>query len=211
MLFRSPSAAPSGGGRKLVLKGKRKLTVRTATHLEPPVEEGDSEMSAEEESAAYAAQNRRPRLKTLRERRALVEADGSEEAPKDNVGAKIALFVGGIFGVIVVVGLLLFWFVQSGESDAREKRSAAVQKTQDDVRASFTKTREFALKAQTDLDVAASEAEQACAKQTKEMRQVLSGRYTERVLDLLRPAPTKELRDAIASTNTAPEIGRAHV
>ena len=147
----APSAAPSGGGRRLVLKGKRKLTVRTATHLEPPVAEGDSEMSAEEESAAYAAQNRRPRLKTLRERRALVEADGSEEAPKDNVGAKIALFVGGIFGVIVVVGLLLFWFVQSGESDAREKRSAAVQKTQDDVRASFTKTREFALKAQTDL------------------------------------------------------------
>ncbi|MGN0854279.1 MAG: protein kinase [Kiritimatiellia bacterium] len=170
-----PLATPTAGGRKVVLKAKRKLTVRSTTQ------------TGQEVGEAPAA------------------APVPEPPPKDNLGAKIALFIGGIIGAIVLVVLILWGVTVSRDSSKRAKAAAGILQDAERIRSSLQKTHDAAEALVRDVAEKADAAEAACRAPTEEIRALIADKYTDGVLALLNPPRTKELEEAIASTNQVAE------
>lgn len=195
----APMATPTTGGRKLVLKTKRKLTVHSAAQMEPSEEMEDVPEMEEEETYASSG---RPRLKTKRGRRlATPMAEIPEQPPSDNLGLKVALFIGGIIGVIVLIALILWGVTASKSSNKRAQAAASVVQDAGRIRASLEKTREAAKVLSEDIREKAETAMAECVAPAAKIRALLADTYSDGVLALLNPPRTKELNDAIASTN----------
>jgi len=126
--------------------------------------------------------------------------DEDDEEGGGNLGLKV---VGVVVGVVVLIAAVvggLIWYqisskkAQEAEIQAQicsqtEKASAAIADT-------VIKAKAFA----DDFDTFARRAVDECEKPTAELSRILPQEHAA----LLKPGPTKELLDAIASTNEAP-------
>ncbi|MBQ3672516.1 MAG: protein kinase [Kiritimatiellae bacterium] len=179
-------------GKKLVMK-KKGFKVKTATSAAaaedggdvPPLEDGSAE-GAEEQ----------PKKKT---------DDDEEEG--GSLGLKVVVVVVGVVALIgAVVGGLVWYQVAHARAEERE-RQAQIARGFSDAKTALKNTREKAVAFAENFETFASEAVADCQRATDQFRKILSDRYSQSVLDQLKPAPTAELLEAIASTNaSAPAV-----
>ncbi len=118
-------------------------------------------------------------------------------------GGKVAAVVGGVIGAILIVVGGLFWYQASAKKAREAEELAGLNRNSQKARSSLEDTRSAAIKLADSKDTFAEETLKACRKYTKDLEDALSERYADSVLAMLHPAPTKELLDAIASTNVA--------
>ncbi|MBQ6136709.1 MAG: hypothetical protein IJI73_05005, partial [Kiritimatiellae bacterium] len=189
--------ATSAGGKRLKFRSRRRLTTErvatpTAGQDEPkddiPEDVPDIEEAVEEGG-------RRGRGKSA------AKSAGDEDG--GGVGGKVAMVVGGVIGLIALVVGALVWYKVAAEKARADEEQAQIERGFDKARSSIAKTKNVAIKFADEFDEFANEAIEDCKKPTEELRRILSARYTDSVIAMLRPPPSAELMAAIASTNTA--------
>ena len=124
--------------------------------------------------------------------------DADEEDEKGgNLGLKVAIFVIG--GLLVIGGVIggLVWFKVSSEAAREAEAQAEIQKGYSTAKSAIEDTVSKASKFADEFDSFAQRAIEACEKPTEELIKILP----EDQGKMLKPQPTKELLDAIASTN----------
>ena len=117
------------------------------------------------------------------------------------LGAKVVLaVVGGIVLVGAVVGGLVWYTISSKRAEEAAVQAqivAGIEKA----RGAINDTKSGAEKFADEFDVFAARATEECQKPTDELAKILPAEQAER----LKPGPTQELLDAIASTNEVPK------
>ena len=184
------------GAKKISIRPRRKLSVHRD---EEGAEDEAAEESPEESSGGK-------RVKGLKARR-LSNGDSSDSGDEEgNVGGKATLFVVGIIALVgAIIGGLVWYQVADAKARAEELRQSIIRGISA-ARNSIAKTKDGALKFADEFDRFAAEAVADCQRPSDKLREILSKRYTESVLDMLKPAPTAELLAAIASTNVVEAV-----
>jgi hypothetical protein len=179
-------------GKKLVMK-KKGFKVKTATGALPKpaaVEDGDGGEAPPLEDGSAEGAEEQPKKKT---------DDDEEEG--GSLGLKVVGVVVGVVALIgAVVGGLVWYQVAHARAEERE-RQAQIARGFSDAKTALKNTREKAVAFAENFETFASEAVADCQRATDQFRKILSDRYSQSVLDQLKPAPTAELLEAIASTN----------
>ena len=143
---------------------------------------------------------------------AVDEAEGKSSSDDDeddegggNLGLKVAgVVVGVVVLVAAVVGGLVWYQVSSKNAQDAEMRAQILEQTEKASTAiadTVSKARKFA----DEFDAFAMRAVVECEKPTAELSKMLPPEHAA----MLKPGPTKELLDAIASTNEAPAAAEA--
>ena len=165
-------------GKRLSIKPRRRLTVTR----EEATEGGEQ-----------------PEEDTGRNRR--LSNGSSDDDDGGNVGGKATLFVVGIIALVgLIIGGLVWYQVADAKARAREKQEQ-IDRGIASARNSLSKIRAGAVKFADEFDAFATEAVADCQRPSDQLRQALSARYADCVLDMIKPPPTAELLEAIASTN----------
>ena len=175
------STAVAGGPRRMTtVRGRRMMMKRPAGATVKKLAEEDEEEPVESKKRS----------------RAHVEEDDDEEEG-GNLGAKVfGTIAGVILLVAAVIGGLVWYQIADKKSRAAEEQAqitAGIEKARAAIRDTMANARKFA----DDFDTFAAQATAECEKPTKRLMSLLP----EDVGSQLKPGPTKELLDAIASTN----------
>ena len=181
------SAKPAGktvaGTRRMVVRGRRTtMTKRAGMTVKRKLDGEEGDEGAADENVKKSAD------------------DDDEEEGGGNLGLKVVLFVVG--GLLLIGGVIggLVWFKVS--SEAAEKAAVAAQiqggfnKASEAIADTVKKANEFA----DEFDTFAQKAIDECQKPTDQLYKILPPEHAK----LLKPATSKELEDAIASTNDVP-------
>ncbi|MBR2839228.1 MAG: serine/threonine protein kinase, partial [Kiritimatiellae bacterium] len=131
------------------------------------------------------------------DRKPTKEDDSDEEEGGGNLAAKV---VGVIVGVIALVGIViggLVWYQVSNrraqEAELIAQITGGIEKARSAIRSTVASAQKFA----DEFDAFAAKAVAEVEKPTEELKKMLSKEEAA----LLKPAPSKELLDAIAATN----------
>ena len=128
------------------------------------------------------------------------DSNDEEEEGGGNLGLKVVgVVVGVILLVVAVVGALVWYQISAKKAQEREFQEQVVSQTEkasSAIAETVVKARSFA----DDFDAFAKRAKEECEKPTAELSKMLPPEQ----VSLLKPGPTKELLDVIASTNDAP-------
>ena len=194
----APSAAPARkGGKRLMIKGKRRMTLKTGTSAEPPsgAEGGGEEPAPEGETSAEGGAETAP--------------SGGEETPAGKKQMTIGKMIGlGALGVVVVLALAaggLIWYVQSSRAKAERERIALMNAKADEARlaikATLKSSRDFA-----DLVVGLREKSEKEVKEASDaFLAMLDPDMREACRPVLIPPETKDYLDAVAYSNKVAE------
>lgn len=127
-------------------------------------------------------------------------AAADEDEQGGNLLVKVILFV--IVGILLVAGIGggLWWFVVSDKRAKAAEEQRQVLQGHEKARTAVADTVSHAVKFADEFDEFAQKAVAACEEPTKELAKLLKPEHAK----LLKPGPTKELLDAIASTNETP-------
>ena len=121
--------------------------------------------------------------------------------PPKNVGAMVGAVIGGVVLLFLVVALLLFWFVSSSHKaeEARIQRevTGAQEAARKSIDTNIQKTQDF----MSDLEGYCGEAVRIVEDTTAQVVRMLSDQNVTR--EMLVPAPSKELLDAMAAADAA--------
>ncbi len=188
---RQPTTA--AGGKKIVLKPKKRFTTK------PRLTETDS--AAEGGGGIPSSDGEEPAKTPAFARNLSNGSDDSAEEDEGGVGGKVLMVVGSIIGVVVLVAGGLIWYQVADRKSRAAELQAQIQKGFFSARDSLAKTKSAALKFADEFDAFAAEAVEDCQRPTDRLGKILSAAYSDDVIAMLKPAPTKELLDAIASTN----------
>ena len=134
------------------------------------------------------------------------ESEDDEEEEGGNLGVKVALFiVGGILLVGAIVGGLIWFKVSAAAAEQRAletQLNTAYSNAKDAIADTVKKANAFA----DEFEAFAKKATDECEKTTAELSKILPEEHAK----LLKPELSKELLDAIASTNApAPAAAEA--
>ncbi|MBQ7650314.1 MAG: serine/threonine protein kinase, partial [Victivallales bacterium] len=188
----NPTAKPAGGttvGNRMNMRTRRAIRpgMRPGTSIKrkpPSGESGDEGALDETEKPSHS------------------DDDEDDEENGGNLGLKV---VGVVVGVIVliaaVVGGLVWYQISAKNARERELQTQIAEQTTkatDAIADTIRKANAFA----DDFDVFAKRAVEECEKPTAELTKMLPPEHAA----LLKPGPTKELLDAIASTNDAAPV-----
>ena len=186
--------AAAGGGKKVMIRPKRKLSVHRAAEPSEP----EAAEEAVEEAPAKGFKGRR-----------LSNGTDSDSDDEGNVGGKATLFVVGIIALVgAIIGGLVWYQVADAKARAAELQ-ASIERGISFARTAIAKTRDAAAKFADEFDNFAAEAVKDCQRPTDKLREILSKRYADSVIEMLKPGPTAELIAAIASTNVVAEAAPA--
>ncbi len=174
------AAGSSSGGKKLVVKSKKRISVKKRVADDEAAEASDAP-----ETPAPAPE---------------------EEDEEGGVGGKVLMVIGGVIGAIVLIAGGLVWYQVADKKARAAELAAQIQKGFTSAHESLAKTKEAAIKFADEFDVFAAEAVADCQRASDSLTKLLSPVYADSVIAQLKPAPTKELLDAIASTNPAPVV-----
>ena len=174
-----PLARPAAvnGTRRMTMRTRRGPMVRapggTTIKKHLPGEEGDEETKTSSSS-------------------------DDEEEEGGNLGLKVALFVIG--GVLLIGGVVggLFWYQYADKKAREEERQHTISTNIAKARAAVQDIRKATEKFETEFAEFATKATKKADDLTAELSRLLPDWK-----DSFKPGPTKELLDAIASTNTA--------
>lgn len=120
-----------------------------------------------------------------------------EEEGGGNLGVKVA---GAIIGGIVLIGAViggLVWYTISSKHAEEAAVQAQIVAGIEKARGAINDTKSGAAKFADEFDAFAARATEECQKPTDELAKILPAEQAEQ----LKPSPTQELLDAIASTN----------
>ena len=123
-----------------------------------------------------------------------------EEEENENIAGKIALFV---IGAIVVLGLViggLIWFKVADQNARERERQTMIVNNISKARGAIAETREAAANFEKEFIDFAKKATEECEMATKELSKLVPD-----AAEFLKIPPTKELLDAISSTNKVVE------
>ena len=180
-----PAAKAAGPRRMTTVRGRRMMTTRR-----PGTTSVKKKLEGEEGDEGAVDENEKPQAD---------EADDEEEGG-GNLGLKVALFI--VAGLLLIGGVIgsLIWFKIASkaaeEAEVQAQIKGGYAKAADAVADTVKKAGDFA----NEFDAFALRAIDECQKPTDELYKILP----VDVAKLLKPAPSKELLDAIASTNEAP-------
>lgn len=180
------------GGKKIVMKGgKKKFTVKKPGAAAKP--DGETSEGGETPPPEDGLEPHEP-----------TEEKKYDDEDDEEGGGMALKVIGTIVGVIAVIGALvggLVWYQVADAKARAAEEQAAIMKGIRTARDSMSKTRDAIVKFADEFEVFSDEAVKDCQKYTDELKKILSPRYSQNVLDMLKPGPTQELLDAIASTN----------
>ena len=176
----SPVARPAAGG------GQRRMTMRTRRGMSTVKPGG---MSVKKHLPGdEAAEEERP---------ASDKGDGEdEEEGGGSLGLKVAMFVIG--GILLVGGVIggLVWYQYADKKAREEERQQMIVSNISKARAAVQDIRKATEKFEAEFEDFSAKATKKANELTAELSKLLPDWK-----DSLKPAPTKELLDAIASTN----------
>lgn len=133
-------------------------------------------------------------------------SDAAQEEEGGGVGAKVAMVIGGTIGLIGLVAGLLVWYTASDRQSRAREQQEQIDRGFRQSREAISGARERALKFTDEFDSFAQKAVFACENPTEQLRKALKEHVSADVLRSLKPGPTQELLDAIASTNIVEKV-----
>ena len=189
----------------LTVQKKPTLKIRRPVVEQAPVEEEEDEDGEESESAARNRRNRKlaGRVKMKKTgRKGRKRFDDEDLGDSDNAGSKIGLVVACVVGAIVVVIGLLVWYKLANDHAKAVSVQQQIERGVNNARNAIGDTRKAAVKYADSMSEISRQVILACEKPTREIAEVVP----PEVARLLKLPPTKELLDAIESTNTAAKV-----
>ena len=187
----SASARPAGAGKRMPMRTRRIVRpgMRPGSTIKRKLESGEegNEGTVDETEKKSSSD------------------DDEEDEGGGNLGLKVAgVVVGVIVLVVAVVGGLVWYQVSSKNAQEAEMRAQIMEQTEKASTAiadTVKKAKNFA----DEFDAFAMRAVVECEKPTAELSKMLPPEQAA----MLKPGPTKELLDAIASTNETPVVAEA--
>lgn len=180
----SPARPAAGGATKrATMRGRRMLRGTPAIKRRLPSGEEGDEGAREDEPKKN-------------------DSEDDEDEGGGNLGLKVVgVVVGVIVLIVAVVGGLIWYQIAAKNSQERELQAQIAEQTtkaSGAIADTVTKAKAFA----DEFDAFAQRAVEECEKPTAELSKMLPPEQSA----LLKPGPTKELLDAIASTNETPQV-----
>ena len=176
----------AGGTRKMTMK-RRTTTIKKTGSLSGTASLTGVEPPAADSAGSPGAEEAKPQT-----------AEDEEEG--GNLGLKV---IGAVAGAIALIGLViggLVWY-QVADKKAREReRQVQISRGIKAARDAISETAAVAAKFADDVDALVATAEENCQKATTEIKDLLPD-----YADALKPAPTKELLDAMAAAEKGGE------
>ncbi len=168
--------ATSAGGKKLMIKPRRKLTVNRA-QADEAVEEGD----VPEMATGVAARHR---------------LDYDEEEEQGGVGGKVAMVIGGVIaGIVIILGLV--WFAWSSNiAKNQEKERIALEAGFKQARDGLVGVKEKLPDFEKKVDGLYKKIEADCTDLQKVMVKEFGDMCPADLVPTIRPGKTKALLDA---------------
>ena len=185
-----------GGKKKLVVKPKKGFKVKKPAGAASSGEEAAGDIPQLDENGEPI-----PGSEGSAGADAKKKYDDDEEEEGGNLGLKILGIVGGVIALIGLVAGLLVWYQASSKASEQAKYQLQIQGGFTKARESLRGTREAAVKFSENMDEFAARTVATCEANTKELRKVLSQKYPEEILAMLKPAETAELIAARAALN----------
>ena len=185
-----PAAAKSpAGGKRVMVRGRRMTTMRRpGASVKTTSDASDGKVPSEGSDANTT-----------------MSSEEDEDEKSDNLGLKVAIFVVG--GILLLGGLGggLYWYTASSKAAEQAAIQEQIQSGYDKAKTAISETSDKARKFADEFDAFAHKATEECEKATAELKQILPPEQ----ICLLKMNPTKELLDAIASTNDRPQAAAA--
>ena len=171
----------TAGGKKIVMRRKTTSFKIKATVDTQPDEEADTGVEAGE-----------------------APQENAEEEEGGNVLGKVAIVIGSIIGIVALVAGGLIWYNAADKKAREAQRIAQIQKGFKTARESLAKTKSVATEYLEKMEGIGKKVLEDCERPTVELEKLYKGRYSQNILDMLRPPKTEELIAAEKALN-APE------
>ena len=174
------AAAPTGtsvGGRKIMMKGRKRFKVKTAVEGAEGGEGDQAEQSASRHSAP------------------------PQEQEEGGVAGKVLAVIGITIAAIGLVAGLLVWYVIADRNSRERAKQEQIAGNLHKAREAIADIRRNALKFAEEFDILAGKAVAECQRPTDQLRRELSEKFDSDIVARIKPGPTPELLEAIALTN----------
>ena len=174
------AAAPTGtsvGGRKIMMKGRKRFKVKTAVEGA----EGGEGDQAEESTSRHSAP--------------------PQEQEEGGVAGKVLAVIGITIAAIGLVAGLLVWYVIADRNSRERAKQEQIAGNLHKAREAIADIRRNALKFAEEFDILAGKAVAECQRPTDQLRRELSEKFDSDIVARIKPGPTPELLEAIALTN----------
>jgi len=175
----SGQASTGTGGRKLMMKGRKRFKVKTSGEGE---EGGGSDEGGQKQES-------RTRLTP------------PPEPEEGGVAGKVLGVIGITIAAIGLVAGLLVWYVIADKNSREKAKQEQISSNIYKAKESIADVRRNAIQFADQCDDLASKALKTCQEPTEKLMQQLSGKFEASLLAGLKPGPTPELLAAIALTN----------
>ena len=174
------AAAPTGtsvGGRKIMMKGRKRFKVKTAVEGA----EGGEGDQAEQSTSRHSAP--------------------PQEQEEGGVAGKVLAVIGITIAAIGLVAGLLVWYVIADRNSRERAKQEQIAGNLHKAREAIVDIRRNALKFAEEFDILAGKAVAECQRPTDQLRRELSEKFDSDIVARIKPGPTPELLEAIALTN----------
>ena len=174
------ATAPTGtsvGGRKIMMKGRKRFKVKTAVEGA----EGGEGDQAEQSTSRNSAQ--------------------PPEPEEGGVAGKVLAVIGITIAAIGLVAGLLVWYVIADRNSRERAKQEQIAGNLHKAREAIVDIRRNALKFAEEFDILAGKAVAECQRPTDQLRRELSEKFDSDIVARIKPGPTPELLEAIALTN----------
>ena len=174
------AAAPTGtsvGGRKIMMKGRKRFKVKTAVEGA----EGGEGDQAEQSTSRHSAP--------------------PPEQEEGGVAGKVLAVIGITIAAIGLVAGLLVWYVIADRNSRERAKQEQIAGNLHKAREAIADIRRNALKFAEEFDILAGKAVAECQRPTDQLRRELSEKFDSDIVARIKPGPTPELLEAIALTN----------
>ena len=174
------AAAPTGtsvGGRKIMMKGRKRFKVKTAVEGAEGGEGDQADQSTNRHSAP------------------------PPEPEEGGVAGKVLGVIGITIAAIGLVAGLLVWYVIADRNSRERAKQEQIAGNLHKAREAIADIRRNALKFAEEFDILAGKAVAECQRPTDQLRRELSEKFDSDIVARIKPGPTPELLEAIALTN----------
>lgn len=174
------AAAPTGtsvGGRKIMMKGRKRFKVKTAVE---GAEGGEGDQAGQSTSRHSAP---------------------PPEPEEGGVAGKVLGVIGITIAAIGLVAGLLVWYVIADRNSRERAKQEQIAGNLHKAREAIADIRRNALKFAEEFDILAGKAVAECQRPTDQLRRELSEKFDSDIVARIKPGPTPELLEAIALTN----------
>ena len=181
------AAGTSTGGRKLMMKGRKRFKVKTPGEGESgggAGGEGEGEQQGQEQASRTSRFTPPP-----------------EPEEEGSVVGKVFGVIGITIAAIGLVAGLLVWYVVADKNSRERAKLEQISSNIHKAKEAISDVRRNALSFADHCDDLAAKALRTCQEPTDKLMQQLSGKFDVSLLDGLKPGPTPDLLAAIALTN----------